>query len=154
MGSQGLKRQSQNLMGLCLGPLSICYTCYLAVFLEFLTVGEGVVSQSSACFWDPFCPTGLPGPVLSWRFVCNLIPSCYALFGFYPWEAWDFLKVKGEGLGMWELGRTGRSGGSGNCAWFILYKRILNFLKNRQKLSFSHQKIPSTSPSNILTLNQ
>lgn len=28
------------------------------------------------------------------------------------------------------MGRVGRSGGSGNCAWFVLYKRILNFKKS------------------------
>lgn len=39
------------------------YMLYL--FLEFITVGVGVISQSSACFWEPFLPTGLRGPVLS-----------------------------------------------------------------------------------------
>jgi hypothetical protein len=42
----------------------ICYGCWLGVLRRFLTVVVVVISDSFACSWDPFSPTGLPHPVL------------------------------------------------------------------------------------------
>ena len=44
----------------------------------------GAVSDSFACSWDPFPPTGLPCPALRLQFVPSLIVSCYVMLGEYP----------------------------------------------------------------------
>lgn len=43
-------------------------------------MGMGDVSDSLACSWDPFFPTGLPRPALIGGFVPSLIVTCCALF--------------------------------------------------------------------------
>ena len=67
----------------------------LDVLVGLLTVRVGSVSDSFACSWDPFSPTGLPSPALIWLCVSHLTVTCYAVFGHHPWEA--YLLLKGDG---------------------------------------------------------
>lgn len=55
--------------------------------------------------------------------ICSFIITCYAVFDWYSWVAWSFLKVNGEGVdpGEWEDG-VGR--GMGSYGQGIKYKRI------------------------------
>lgn len=63
---------------------------------------SGYVSDSFACTWDPFPPTGLHHPYLIWGFWLSLV-NCYAMFGSYPLEACSFPKWnRGEGVDLGE----------------------------------------------------
>ena len=74
---------------------------WLDVLVGLLPVGIGAVSDSFACFEDPFSPTGLPRPGLTWGFVLSLTITCHAVFGCCPWETCSFLKVN---IGRVDLG--------------------------------------------------
>lgn len=53
----------------------------LTVFVGLLKVEEGAVSDSFACFEDPFPPIGLPRRASILGYMPSLIVTCYAKFG-------------------------------------------------------------------------
>jgi hypothetical protein len=75
----------------------------LGILVGFPTMGMGNVSDYFACAWDPFSPTGLPHPVLIWRFVPSLIVTCYVQLispGGLRFSQWKCRSgCQGEGFG-------------------------------------------------------
>lgn len=73
LGSKKLKQQPGNLHGT--DPLHIGYGCVAWVFVGLLTVVVEAVSDSFACFWDPFPTTESPGSALIQGEVHRLIAT-------------------------------------------------------------------------------
>lgn len=113
-GSQRLKGQLQIIYGSELGPLLISYGSidgYSHVLIGFPTVGVGPISDSFACFWDIFPPTGL----MSSRLYMKVCGQSYCnLLGHVWWiSLGDLLFSEGNGWGVC-LGKRGDSwGGTG-----------------------------------------
>lgn len=73
------------------------------LFLSLLAVSSRCVSDSFACFWDSFPPTGLPCPALIWRLLLSLIVFCFVLSGCHLLGASSFLEGNG---GIWGKGKN------------------------------------------------
>lgn len=116
LGARGAKTLQENSLqnqltrahnqGACIDLTYVLCMYFMAVYLGVpvgpLTGGVESVSDSFACFWDPFPPTGLPYPALIWGDVSNFTITWYTMFGCYPWEACPFLKGDEE---EWMMGR-------------------------------------------------
>lgn len=86
------------LYGSGLGLLLIHYGCVAEFSCGNPNSGDGVVSDSFDCSWNPLPPTGLPHTALIGGHVFSLTVTCY------PRDAFSFLKGNRGG---------GRSGGEG-----------------------------------------
>jgi hypothetical protein len=68
---QRWKRQTWTPYGSEVGPLHIPYDCVVWGPCATPSSGSGGVSDSSACDWDPFPPTGSSHLALIWGFVLS-----------------------------------------------------------------------------------
>jgi hypothetical protein len=110
-GSQRLNCQPESLRGTDLGPLLMCNSCVAWSSCGTSTSRSGAVSDSLACFWDPFPLTGSPYSASIEEDAPRLTATVYPRADCYPWKASPFLKRKrggGVGGGAW------RKGGRGN----------------------------------------
>lgn len=92
--SQRLKQQRFRLMGSEPGPLHICWSHELGVFVKLLKSGTMCVSDSFLCSWDSFHLIELLClDSLCWNLL-YLIVSCFILLGCCLLENCSFLKRK------------------------------------------------------------
>ena len=95
-------------------------------------MGAVAVSDSSACFWDPFPPTGLPHPSLIRGFVPALIVVYCIMFRRYPWEDCSFLKENEGGVDIGErVGREGLGGGKNILQGESTFNQVMRRLYGR-----------------------
>lgn len=109
-GFTGAHRVGSANHGVCMGLLGPLHTCCGCLALDFCGTrdsGSRGVSDSFACHWDPFSPTGLLFPALIGGIVPNLIASWSAMFRWYCWEACPFLRGVGGAVGLGERGSGG-----------------------------------------------